>query len=406
MRLLFVNQTFYPDLSATAQQLTDLCAELASRGHQVTVLADRRDYLNPARSHPREETHAGVKIVRVRSFDLGGASRWRRIFSAMLLNAAMAIKLFSMPRPDVAVSLTSPPLIAGVAALWAKLGAIPFVYWVMDLNPDQAIAAGWIRADSYRAKFLRWVLRRTLKSSSRVIVLDRYMAERVISYGVDPARVSILPPWPVQEDSVEAVPRDQNSFLREHELTNSFVAMYSGNHSICHPLATVLEAAKELESDPEIQFVFVGGGERVREVAQFKERHQLKNILQLPYQPREKLSHSLSAADVHFVVLGEPYVGIVHPCKVYGVIQVQRPTIYLGPAASHLGEMVKESQIGEQVEHGDVAGMVAAVRRARDRTAEERSAMERHLAELAQGRYSRPLLIKAIVECLERLDGN
>ena len=198
MRLLFINQTFYPDISATAQQLTDLCRELVARGHQVSVLCDRRDYLNPGHTHPYREQHEGVEVVRVASIDLGGASRLRRILSALMLNVAMAVRLSLMPKADLVIALTSPPLIAAVAAVWARLRGVPFVYWIMDLNPDQAIAAGWVREGSFRARVLRAVLRWTLKSSAKVIVLDRFMAERVQRYGVEAERIAIDPPWPLQ----------------------------------------------------------------------------------------------------------------------------------------------------------------------------------------------------------------
>lgn len=39
MRILILNQAFYPDLAATAQTAADLAAELAARGHQVTARA-------------------------------------------------------------------------------------------------------------------------------------------------------------------------------------------------------------------------------------------------------------------------------------------------------------------------------------------------------------------------------
>ena len=401
MRLLFINQTFYPDISATAQQLTDLCRELVARGHEVSVLCDRRDYLDPNRKHPSRERFEGIEVVRVGSLDFGGASRLRRIGTALVMNLAMALRLIPMRSPDLVVALTSPPLIAAVAAVWARIRGVPFVYWVMDLNPDQAIAAGWVREGSVRARVLRAILRWTLRRSAKVIVLDRFMAERVRRYGVEEARIAIDPPWPLQEDAMAAVPRAENRFLKEHGLETSFVVMYSGNHSICHPLDTVLEAAKTLASDPGIAFVFVGGGERVRDVQQFQALHRLKNILQLPYQPRAALSHSLSAADLHLVVLGEPFVGIVHPCKLYGVIQVQRPTLFLGPRESHLGELVTRHEIGEQVEHGDIQGMVAAIRRVKEQTAGDRAALVARLAGLSEDRFSRARLIGAIVEELE-----
>src|SRR6266699_3329465 len=64
------------------------------------------------------------------------------------------------------------------------------------------------------------------------------------------------------------------------------------------------------------------------------------NIVCLPYQPLSALAGSLSAADLHVVVMGEPFVGIVHPCKIYNVLAVCAPVLYLGPRPNHVTEIL------------------------------------------------------------------
>jgi hypothetical protein len=54
-------------------------------------------------------------------------------------------------------------------------------------------------------------------------------------------------------------------------------------------------------------------------------------------------------------------VGIVHPCKIYGAMTVGRPILFLGPRPSHVADILDECPVGRQVEHGDVAGCVAAI---------------------------------------------
>ncbi len=86
----------------------------------------------------------------------------------------------------------------------------------------------------------------------------------------------------------------------------------------------------------------------------------LRNVVCLPYQPIEKLSGSLSAADLHVVVMGEPYVGIVHPCKIYNVLAVKRPFLYIGPSESHVTDIIGQSDAYVSA-HGDVEGVVANI---------------------------------------------
>jgi hypothetical protein len=89
----------------------------------------------------------------------------------------------------------------------------------------------------------------------------------------------------------------------------------------------------------------------------------LRNVLCLPYQPIDKLSGSLSAADLHVVVMGDQYVGIVHPCKIYNVLAVKKPFLYIGPNESHVTDIIEQCSAYVS-SHGDVEGVVANILRA------------------------------------------
>src|SRR4029078_7626461 len=101
------------------------------------------------------------------------------------------------------------------------------------------------------------------------------------------------------------------------------------------------------------RFAFIGGGSEFPKVRKFAQTDGLDNILCLPYQPREKLSGSLCAADLHVVAMGDPFVGIVHPCKVYNVRSLGIPYLYIGPSPSHVTELAPTGEF----RHGDSAGV-------------------------------------------------
>ena len=65
MRVLFLNQTFYPDVASTAQYASDLAATLAERGHDVTVVCSRRAYDSPGQRYAAREKWRGVSIRRI-----------------------------------------------------------------------------------------------------------------------------------------------------------------------------------------------------------------------------------------------------------------------------------------------------------------------------------------------------
>jgi glycosyltransferase involved in cell wall biosynthesis len=133
----------------------------------------------------------------------------------------------------------------------------------------------------------------------------------------------------------------RETFRQQHGLANKYVVMYSGNHSPVHPLDTLMTAAEQLQADVSIVFCFVGGGSEFKRVQRWAKAGKRTNVLCLPYQPLVQLSASLSAADAHVVVMGNAMLGLVHPCKIYNMLAVGAPVIYIGPQPSHVTEILE-----------------------------------------------------------------
>jgi colanic acid biosynthesis glycosyl transferase WcaI len=91
-------------------------------------------------------------------------------------------------------------------------------------------------------------------------------------------------------------------------------------------------------------------------------------VICLPYQPIEQLSASLSAADFHVVVMGDAFVGIVHPCKIYNILRIGVPVLYIGPQPSHVTEILDEMK-GRfpcaQTCHGEASRVVEEIQKMR-----------------------------------------
>jgi hypothetical protein len=361
MNVLILNQAFYPDVVSTAQHASDLARGLAQAGHEVTVICNSRGYDDPKLRFPSQETWNRVKIVRVRSTGFGKGSKWRRAADFGTFMASCAFRLWSLPQFDVVVAMTSPPLISFVATLAIPGRARSLVFWSMDLNPDEAIAAGWLRAKSPVARLLSRMLSHSLQRADRIVALDRFMKARIEAKGVPAEKVLLVPPWS-HDDHVRFDPRGREDFRAIHKLPGRFVVMYSGNHSPCHPLETLLQAAERLVDYEDIVFCFIGGGSEFRKVQERARDRGMRNVLCLPYQPIERLSASLSAADLHVVVMGDKYVGIVHPCKIYNVLAANRAFLYIGPTESHVQDIIRQAGPDAFVSaHGDVDGVVANI---------------------------------------------
>jgi hypothetical protein len=109
-------------------------------------------------------------------------------------------------------------------------------------------------------------------------------------------------------------------------------------------------------------FMFIGEEAARKNIEEFALQNKVTSIVTLPYVPLEETPYSLSAADIHVISMGEDVVGVVHPCKIYGVMSTGRPFILFGPKNSHIGDILKISKIGWQINHGDIDGTVEALR--------------------------------------------
>lgn len=339
MKILLLNQTFHPDVVATALYLSDLAQGLREKGHEVAVIAGSRAYDNLEKRFPARENWNGIEIYRIPSTGFGKGAKWRRAIDFASFMVMCGFKLLTIPRFDAVVSLTSPPLISVFGAAAAKIRGAKFYYWVMDLNPDEAIAAGWLRAKSFPARVLEALSRFSFRNSEKIFALDRFMRDRIRAKEIPEDRIEVIPPWSL-DDEVSFDPEGRDLFREKHGLTDKYVIMYSGNHSPCHPLDSVVDAAVKLKEDTRFVFFFVGGGSEHKKIARRIEDGGLRNVRCLPYQPMEKLAGSLSAADLHVVVMGEPFVGMIHPCKIYNILSISAPFLFIGPEASHVGDLI------------------------------------------------------------------
>jgi glycosyltransferase involved in cell wall biosynthesis len=395
MTFLLLNQTFHPDLSATGQYLSDLARSLVQKGHEVTVITARSAYDSPRLKFPRKELWHGVSILRVASTGFGKKTKCGRVIDAVSFLLCCILRLFISPRPDVLLVLSSPPLIPCIAACFACLRRCKLCYWVMDFNPDEAIAAGWLHPNSFAAKVLHRLSLFSFQRSAKVIALDRFMRERIVARGAAPEKIAVIPLWS-RDNHVSYDPSGRDRFRADHGLARKFVVMYSGNHSPCHPLDSLVSAAESLAAESDISFCFVGGG---------TEWHRLpranSNMLLFPYQPMDRLSATLSAADLHVMVMGDPFVGLVHPCKLYNLLKIGVPLLYIGPPQSHVTDLLlnspRESCRLFTAKHGEVQKIAQQIRNAQASVATyvRPTPFRQH--------FSQTTIVKQLIETLEAL---
>ena len=89
----------------------------------------------------------------------------------------------------------------------------------------------------------------------------------------------------------------------------------------------LLEVAKALEANEDIQFVLVGNGAYLEQVQQIIKDRNIENVILLPFQPYEDISHVFSLGDVSLVI-SKPGVGANSvPSKTWSIMSAERPVL-------------------------------------------------------------------------------
>jgi len=351
-RVLIVSQFFYPEDTNAGSHITDLAIELINNDVNVDVISSAFKHEDNSIRFSSKEKYKGINISRIRHTGFGKASVVGRILDILSFNLILILKLIFIKRKsyDHILGLTNPPLVSFIAVTIARMKKIPFIYWSMDLQPELSIAHGLISPNNLIAKLMLSMNKIICRKSNKIIALDKYM-KNYLGTIANPNKINIIPMW-TSTESRSLLNRNKNEFLIREKLLDKFVIMYSGNHCLVHPLETVIKAAKLLQGHPIFQFVFIGEGVQKNEIKKFKEEHKLDNITCLPYEPRDKMHISLSAADVQIVTMGSNTVNYTHPCKIYSNMVMSKPILFIGPDPSHVSDLIKQVDGNLILNHG------------------------------------------------------
>ena len=133
MQVLLINQFFWPDTAATGQLLTDVARDIDPDTHAVTVLCGNSSYGTFDAGAPPP-----VKVVQCGgpAFSRGKVTRVVSYVSFLMSAAMRGIR---EPRPELVVTLTTPPLISLLGTLLKTVRGSRHFIWEMDVYRDIAV---------------------------------------------------------------------------------------------------------------------------------------------------------------------------------------------------------------------------------------------------------------------------
>ncbi len=344
--MLLLNQFFHPSSAPTSQLLTDLALHLADEGHRVTAICGRSEY-NTANSTPLPN----ITVHRIPNLPFGHNKVTRILSYGSFYLGALAVALTTR-KPQVIVTLTTPPLLSVIGTLIKKIRNTPHFIWEMDVYPDIAIELGVLSPRGPLTRIIGALANWSRRNADGIIALGDDMRDLLIARGIPAAKISVAENW---ADSAEIAPQP----FPEGPLH----LLYSGNLGLAHDIETLQGAMLALNKAGRFHFTFAGGGPRRKSLESFALGHKLSNIFFRGYCPRSELSQTLAQCHVGVVTQHPRVHGSVVPSKVYSILAAGRPIVYIGQVDTTPARIIRRFDCGWQIDPGDVDGLVGVLQR-------------------------------------------
>jgi glycosyltransferase involved in cell wall biosynthesis len=363
IKLSVITQFFPPDYAPTGQLIEELVKQLGQQGVDIEVFTSQPGYAFDSHTAALAVERMGrIRIQRSRTAQLWpGRIRGKAVNGVLYTLRAGLHVLRAWRRSNVLLVTTAPPFLPFIAYLAYLLFRLPYVCILYDLYPDIAIALGVVSKDNWLARLWRAINKQVWLNAKGIVVLSPAMKEQVVANCPQIAeKISVIHSW-ANPELIVPIPKQENWFALKHNLVDKFTVLYSGNMGRCHDMATILEAAQQLQDEP-VQFVCIGGGAKRDELIQEVNQLELRNFTFLPYQDKKVLPYSLTACDLSLVTVDASTESLVVPSKLYSALASGRPVAVICSQYSYLRQLITEADCGSTFDNGDSHSLAQFIR--------------------------------------------
>jgi colanic acid biosynthesis glycosyl transferase WcaI len=371
-RVWLVNLFFGPGLAPTGVLLESLAIDLQTRGWLVEILTGTADY----RSDQQYEPSSFQGIVNRFSCHSKVSGLRGKLWSWIWFSIKVAWFTLWRRMPDIVIVQTTPPFLHTIFALrrlisWRHCAVI---LWNQDTFPEALVATGTFRPTSLTYRCLKWIASWSGRRITQAVALDGAMANVLSGQGIQNIRV--IPNWDAaQENSAsptamsarpsQAAAEPAGATCHPSQIPAELTAMaagyryifaYTGNLGVGHDLAPLWDFIARHPRQTNFLFLFVGEGDRTRELKETVERNRWDCVKFWPYLPAVQFKELLNWTDVGLVALELNCLGLMSPSKMHAWLGAGKPVLYFGPEGSNVTETVRAFDCGFIVDPRDLQG--------------------------------------------------
>ncbi|PWH12786.1 MAG: glycosyltransferase WbuB [Anaerolineae bacterium] len=349
MKITILTQEYAPEEISSAVLSQELAEDLATQGHQVTVVTRAPNYpqgkVFPGYRNSlfQSEFVNHVRVIRVWSYITPHKEFWHRILSFGTYSLFAIFGALLAGKPDILMAY-SPPLPLGVSGwLVSWFFRIPWILRVEDLYPEAAVAAGVLK-NQHVIRFFDRMAHFLYQRATHISLITDGFRRILLRKGVPEQKMSVTPVW-ADPDFVRPQPK-HNRFRERHGFDGKAIVMYAGVLGLTSSLEDVIEAAKLLEEAKHIQFVIVGEGVKKQWIQEFIQANGVKNVTLLPFQPRAEFPEMMAAADLNLVTLNQALAEFALPHKIFNIMASERAILAIAPPQSDLATLITQHACG------------------------------------------------------------
>lgn len=353
--ILFLCQFFYPEHNSSATLPFDTAQYLANHGFSVDALCGYPKEYSDGQAVQLREVKNGVGIQRLRYIQLGRVSTLGRLINYFSFTASALFHIGKLRKYKTVIVYSNPPILPLVPVLANFLFGTKIVFVAYDVYPEIAYASNSLRPCCFIDRAMKWLNHKLYKRVSRVVALTDEMKEFLLEHRPELTgdRIAVIPNWAHEKKAAEPTPEAYKRFGFE---PGQFIVSYFGNMGTCQEMETLLGAMRQLKSNPKIQFLFVGHGNKkshVEEVAKETENAKVFGFL-----TGEAFEQALAVSSCCVVSLEKGLKGMCAPSKYYSYLQAGKPILTIVEEETYLAREITEDENGCFSPIGDRSGIV------------------------------------------------
>lgn len=255
---------------------------------------------------------------------------------------------------------STPPIQGTMASLVKKIRHIPLVYNLQDIFPDSLVGTGMTHKGSLLWKIGRRIEDFNYRNADKIIVISQDFRKNIMAKGVPEEKIEVVYNW-VDQNATVPVDNENNELFEEFGISrDKFRVVYAGNLGNAQNIEIIVNAARKLKDNPNIQFIIFGKGGLEEEIKTAKAKEQLDNLMILPLQPYERVSKVYGLGHLCIVACKPGLGGAAMPSKTWSIMSSGR-AVLANFDEGELKEILENNECGVFTKADDLDGFIKVI---------------------------------------------